>query len=216
MDEGSENDMLTVNEIVVGYKAPVAGPLTFSYPDGQCVMLTGRNGSGKTTLMKTLAGLLSPVSGAFESDGEVLMVPTRIPKVKGFSVREFIRTSMLQKSGVFSKLDPRAEHSLEEVIRLMNLEGLADKDLSRISDGEFQKACIATAMTRRANVILLDEPTAFLDVENRVMVLGALQSVAHSTGTTIIFSTHDIYDGERYSDDRLEIVSSPEISLPKM
>ena len=88
---------------------------------------------------------------------------------------------------------------------MMELETLASKDLSRISDGEFQKACIAAALTRKANVLMLDEPTAFLDVENRVMVLKTLQRLAHETGTTIIFSTHDVHDGALYSDSVLAL-----------
>ena len=183
----------------------IAGPLSFSFEDGECVMLRGRNGSGKTTLMKTLAGLLKPLSGSFETGGEAVLVPTRIPKVRGFTVEEFIRTGMLAESGTFRKLDRGAESRVEEAIRMMELNKLSDKDLSQISDGEFQKACVAAALTRRANVLMLDEPTAFLDVENRVMVLQTLQRIAHETGTTIIFSTHDIHDGALYSDTVLAL-----------
>lgn len=168
-------------------------------------MLQGPNGSGKSTLMKTIAGLLHPLSGGFSAGGPVVMVPTHIPKVKGFSVREFIRTSLFSASGIFRKLDSGAETAMEDAIRTLGLGSLADKDISLISDGEFQKACIATALTRKANVILLDEPTAFLDVDNRIMVLRTLQELAHGTGATVIFSTHDIYDGARFSDATLSL-----------
>ena len=195
--------MIKVNDIVVGYDAPVAGPLSFCFDDGVCVMLKGRNGSGKTTLMKTIAGLLKPLSGTFETGGEAILVPTRIPKVRGFSVEEFVRTGMLAEYGSFRKPGSDAERALDDSLRMMDLTVLATKDISRISDGEFQKACIAAAMTRKAKVLMLDEPTAFLDVENRVMVLQTLQRLAHDTGTTIIFSTHDVYDGVLYSDSVL-------------
>ena len=176
-------------------------------------MLRGRNGSGKTTLMKTLAGLLPSISGSFETGGEALrqarvdaiLVPTRIPKVKGFTVREFIRIGMLASLGSFRKPDQDAERSLEEAVQMMELDSLAGKDISRISDGEFQKACIAAALTRKANVLMLDEPTAFLDVENRITVLQTLQRLAHETGTTVMFSTHDIHDGALYSDATLAL-----------
>ena len=209
--------MIKAVDIVVGYQGTtgtaVAGPLSFSFADGECVMLRGRNGSGKTTLMKTLAGLLPSISGSFETGGEALrqarvdaiLVPTRIPKVKGFTVREFIHTGMLASLGSFRKLDQDAERSLEEAVQMMELDSLAGKDISRISDGEFQKACIAAALTRKANVLMLDEPTAFLDVENRIMVLQTLQRLAHETGTTVMFSTHDIHDGALYSDATLAL-----------
>ena len=197
--------MIRAIDIVVGYGAAVAGPLSFTYADGQSVMLRGRNGSGKTTLMKTIAGLLPPVSGTFETGGEAVLVPTRIPKVKGFTVGEFISTGMLSGLGSFRRLDSKAERSLSDALYMMGLSGLALNDISRISDGEFQKACIAAALTRKANVLMLDEPTAFLDVENRVMVLQTLQRLAHDTGVTVLFSTHDIHDGALYSDAVLSL-----------
>lgn len=197
--------MIKAVDIVVGYGKAVAGPLSFSFADGECVMLRGMNGSGKTTLMKTMAGILKPLSGSFETGGQAVLVPTRIPKVKGFTVEEFVRTGMLATAGSFRRLDRESEKALTEAISMMELETLASKDLSRISDGEFQKACIAAALTRKANVLMLDEPTAFLDVENRVMVLKTLQRLAHETGTTIIFSTHDVHDGALYSDSVLAL-----------
>ncbi|HBH08465.1 MAG TPA: hypothetical protein DDX40_03580 [Rikenellaceae bacterium] len=200
--------MLKASELIIGHRGNKAfGPLSFEYSDGQSVMLCGPNGSGKSTLMKTIAGLLPPVSGRFSACGTIVMVPTHIPKVKGFSVKEFIRTSLFTASGTFRKLNHEAETTLEESIRTLGIESLSDKDISLISDGEFQKACIATALTRKANVILLDEPTAFLDVDNRVMVLRTLQNLARDTGTTVIFSTHDIYDGSRFSDATLDLGS---------
>ena len=188
--------MLKAIELTIGHRGQaVSGPLTFKYPDGQSVMLQGPNGSGKSTLMKTIAGLLHPLSGGFSAGGPVVMVPTHIPKVKGFSVREFIRTSLFSASGIFRKLDSGAETAMEDAIRTLELGSLADKDISLISDGEFQKACIATALTRKA----------FLDVDNRIMVLRTLQELAHGTGATVIFSTHDIYDGARFSDATLSL-----------
>ena len=97
--------MIKAVDIVVGYGKAVAGPLSFSFADGECVMLRGRNGSGKTTLMKTMAGILKPLSGSFETCGQAVLVPTRIPKVKGFTVEEFVRTGMLATAGSFRRLD---------------------------------------------------------------------------------------------------------------
>jgi len=198
--------MLKASELIIGHRGiKVSGPLSFEYPDGQSVMLCGPNGSGKSTLLKTLAGLMDPLSGYFLAGGPVVMVPTHIPKVKGFSVMEFIRTGLFADSGIFKKLNHEAESAIEGAIRTLELDDLADKDISLISDGEFQKACIATALTRKANVLLLDEPTAFLDVDNRVMVLRTLRNLARDNGMTVIFSTHDIHDGARFSDATLKL-----------
>lgn len=198
--------MLKAKNLIVGYKKAICEPLSFSLEDGKCIMLTGPNGSGKSTLLKTLAGLIPPVSGKFSSSGRVIMVPTHIPKVKGFTVKEFILTGMLQSSGMFGRLRPSAEKAADEAIDALGLGSLESQDLSRISDGEFQKACMATALTNEASVLLLDEPTAFLDVDNRIMVLSTLRSLARESGTTVMFSTHDISDGAKYSDAEISLL----------
>jgi iron complex transport system ATP-binding protein len=198
--------MLKAKNLIVGYKKAICEPLSFSFGDGKCIMLTGPNGSGKSTLLKTLAGLIPPVSGKFSSSGRVIMVPTHIPKVKGFTVKEFILTGMLQSSGMFGRLRPSAEKAADEAIYALGLGSLESQDLSRISDGEFQKACMATALTNEASVLLLDEPTAFLDVDNRIMVLSTLRSLARESGTTVMFSTHDISDGAKYSDAEISLL----------
>lgn len=198
--------MIKADRLVIGREgARIAGPLTFEYPDGHSVMLCGPNGCGKSTLLKTAAGLLRPLSGTFSTGGEVVMLPTHIPKVKGFTVREFLRTSLCHASPASAAPVFNAESSIGDAIQALGLNPLADRDISLISDGEFQKACIAAALCRRANVILLDEPTAFLDVDNRIMVLRTLSELARSTGTTVIFSTHDIHDGARFSDSTLAL-----------
>ena len=157
--------------------------IAFTVSPGECLLLAGANGSGKTTLLKALAG-----------GGQVLFIPTGIPKVKGFSVREFVRTGCYRESDWAGRLRPRAETRLEESLKLLGLSHLADRDIATLSDGEFQKACIAVGLTRRAGLLLLDEPTAFLDVENRLMVLRSLQEAASETGTAVIFSSHDLHD----------------------
>lgn len=164
-------------------------------------MLCGSNGSGKTTLMKTIAGLIPPMGGSFSVSGKTVMVPTRISKVKGFTVREFIQTSI--RTGIAGASDVR--EAVDRAVDLLRLGHIQNCDISHVSDGEFQKACIATAFTRDCSVMLLDEPTAFLDVANRIMVLSTLKEIASATGTTVLFSTHDIHDGAIYSDSVIDL-----------
>ena len=99
---------------------------------------------------------------------------------------------------------------------------MKERDISTLSDGEFQKACIASALVRNASVILLDEPTAFLDAENRINVLKTLRTLCNGTAgnrrPAIIFSTHDLHDGlevctkviELGADRRLRISNTPD------
>jgi iron complex transport system ATP-binding protein len=81
---------------------------------------------------------------------------------------------------------------IESTINLLGLSEHRDKDISTLSDGEFQKACIATALVKDAEVILLDEPTAYLDIENKFLVMRTLRKVAQDTGRAFMISTHDI------------------------
>ena len=172
--------MIEISGICVGYKGrEVLHDFSLSIGERDCILLKGLNGSGKTTLMKALAGLL-PLSGGSISGAErIVMVPTRIPKVKGFTLRQFVATSCS---------DPKA---VEKALEMLGLEDLAERDISTLSDGQFQKGCIATGLSRRAGLLLLDEPTAFLDYKTREGVLAVIRGIADA-GTPVIFSSHDI------------------------
>ena len=186
-------EVLKAIDLVVGYKpgTPVAGPLNLTINRGDLVLLSGRNGSGKTTFLKTVAGLLKPLSGTISAPGAVL-IPTRIPKVKGFTVTEFVNTGLSfslstghsapssRKSGV---------RSVSETLELLGIAELADRDISTLSDGQFQKACLAPALASGKQLILLDEPTAFLDTESRENLMQLLSSF---TNCAVIVSSHDI------------------------
>ena len=145
-----------------------------------------RGGRGRSEAEAVLEGIPTSVN--------CVLIPTGIPKIKGFSVREFIRTGCYRESDWAGRLRKNTEQRLEEALELLGMKELADRNISTLSDGEFQKACIAVGLTRRAQVLLLDEPTAFLDVENRLMVLRTLRDVAAKTATAVVFSSHDLHD----------------------
>lgn len=191
--------MLKVTDLSIGYRGrTVLSALSFELASGECVLLRGSNGSGKTTLLKTLAGLIPPLGGTVEC-GTVAMVPTGIPKVKGFTARDFVATSTWRRA-----VSERENAKITGALEMMGVAHKADSDISSLSDGEFQKVCIAAALSRKADVILLDEPTAFLDVESRIALMKLLKELSRS-GRTILFSSHDIYDAERFCDRTITI-----------
>ena len=184
--------LLEIRDLTIGHKDRILyGCVSFDICEGDCIMLCGANGSGKTTLMRALAST--------QSDAEIAMIPARIPKIKGFTLKEFIRTSCYRQSDMGGHLSQDQEASLDKAMERLNLMHLTDRDISTLSDGEFQKAGIAAALVRKASVIMLDEPTAFLDAENRISVLQTLRSLCEAEGRTpppaVIFSTHDLHDG---------------------
>lgn len=171
--------------------------VNFEIHEGECIMLCGANGSGKTTLMKALAGM----NGT--SRHEIAMIPARIPKVKGFTLREFIRISCYRHSDASGRLSATDERRIDETIRRLGLSQLDSRDISTLSDGEFQKACISAALIRKARLILLDEPTAFLDAESRIAVLETLRELTRTPEDmkpAVLFSTHDLHDGLKVAD----------------
>ena len=168
--------LLQVRDLDIGHKEKkLYTSVSFDINEGDCIMLCGANGSGKTTLMKALAA----------SSELICMIPTRIPKVKGFTTEEFIR---LGCDG----------HDVTEAAEILGLCKLLNQDISTLSDGEFQKACISIALAKKASIILLDEPTAFLDAENRRAVLLCLNKLCNteSPAPSVIFSTHDLHEAQ--------------------
>lgn len=203
--------LLSVRDLNIGHDGKtLCSGISFDVCEGDCIMLCGANGSGKTTLMKTLCGTYSNQP----SQESCIMIPARIPKISGFTLREFVRVSCFSKSDMYGKLSSSEEADIDHAIATLGLTHLADRDISTLSDGEFQKAGIASALVRKVNIIMLDEPTAFLDAENRINVLNTLRAICEDALTqesksssqsrsesgdgnrpAIIFSTHDLHDG---------------------
>ena len=179
----------SIRDLAIGHgDRTLCSGISFNICEGDCMMLCGANGSGKTTLMKALTGLSE----------EVMMIPARIPKVAGFTLKEFARIGCFSQSDMAGRLSDQHEEDLDVAISSLGLTHLADRDISTLSDGEFQKAGLVSALVRNASVILLDEPTAFLDAENRISVLATLREICDRKGIAVIFSTHDLHDGLKF------------------
>ena len=164
--------------MAIGYKGrTLYSGISFEISEGDCILLCGANGSGKTTLLKALADSHAEVGTA--------MIPTRIPKVKGFTLKEFIDLTCWNSD----------KTEADTAMKLLALTSLSDRDISTLSDGEFQKGTIAAALAKGAQIIYLDEPTAFLDAENKKKVLNALSELCKNTGKAVIFSSHDLHEG---------------------
>lgn len=223
-----ENKILYADNLVIGNDGrALTKKMSFRIVVGECILLCGANGIGKSTLLKTLAGIIPAVSGEIvmrgRSDGaadrmsahqtggsagteerqkgrpvRVILVPARIPKVPGFSVTDFVATSCYRESDWLGRLPAKIRSRILETLETLGIGNLAARDISSLSDGEFQKAAIATALLQQAEVILLDEPTAFLDVDSRESALCTLREVVLKKHVSIIFSSHDIHTAAKY------------------
>lgn len=173
--------------------------VSFEVGPGECVLLCGANGIGKSTLLRTVAGQEMPLSGnaGFSEEGHtVILIPARVPKVQGFTVMQFVEASCFRRTDWLGRLTPEQESRICGTLDKLGIGGLSDRDIYTLSDGEFQKAVIASALAQDADLVLLDEPTAFLDVDSRIEILSLLRDVA--CDKSVIFSSHDIYEASRY------------------
>ena len=223
-----KNTAIQVDNLSIGYGDRIlVRNISFEIAPGEVILLAGPNGSGKTTLLKALTevgrgsencatlGTLEGGAHLWEgrrslcdrrfsdplpTSGTVSLIATNIPKVKGFTVEGFIQTGCYAESDWRGRISADAAGRLDAALELLGIKELKERDIATLSDGEFQKACLAVGLTRQAEVLLLDEPTAFLDVENRIGVLQALRDIARKTGTAVLFSSHDIHDAVQVAD----------------
>lgn len=205
------NPILHTNALSIGYKqgrkAPVvvAEDIEVSLYPGELVCLIGPNGVGKSTLMRTLAGMQLPLSGGVTLDGEEVhnlhnmdlarllsVVLTERVDVGTLSVYALVglgRYPYTDWSGVLSEDDEKVVRWAVESVGAVDL---AHRNVGELSDGERQKVMIARALAQEPAVMLLDEPTAFLDLPRRVEIMQMLRQLVRDTGRTVLLSTHDL------------------------
>lgn len=197
-----ENWTFDAENLTVGYDGKtVIADVNFSVGAGERILLCGANGLGKSTLLRTLSLLQPPVSGkcSFSGSSEKrrpVLIPARIPKVQGFSVEQFVAASCYLETDWLGRIPARLKNQIKTAVENVGIPELLHRDISTLSDGEFQKAAIATALVQKADVVLLDEPTAFLDVDSRAAVLSTIDFM--SPEISVIFSSHDIYEASRH------------------
>lgn len=189
--------VLQTTNLEVGYKKNnhnqiLFEPLSLTLNQGELVCFMGSNGIGKTTLIKTLAGIQAPIMGTVARHYSTAIVLT--DKISGslMTVRDLVTYGRYPHLNWWLKLNDEDHQQIENAIRKVHLESIAEKQLSQLSDGQMQMAMIAKALAQNANILLLDEPTAHLDLNNRVEIMNLLRTLARETGKTILVATHEL------------------------
>jgi iron complex transport system ATP-binding protein len=172
---------------------------------GRFVCLLGPNGAGKSTLLKTLAGLQRPMTGDVSLAGTSLTEFTveRLAKRRawcgplrqtppGMTVAELVALGRHPHTDRFARLRPEDHDAIRRAFDAVRLSAFADRALATLSDGERQKAQVARLLAQTAELLLLDEPTAFLDAKRRVELLSLLREVARQTPCAVVAATHEI------------------------
>lgn len=235
------SDVLNINNLTIGYqrqkssrlfkertferKNEIAGRLNLKLNQGELVCLLGPNGSGKSTLMRTMSGIQTPLAGKVELLGQPLsklsakeialqlsVVLTDRMTIGNLSVYALVALGRSPYTGWMGKLSAKDEKIVQEAIEITGTAHLASAHISDLSDGERQKVMIARALAQDTQIILLDEPTAHLDLPNRIEIIRLLRKLTHEKGKSILMSTHELDLALQAADKiwLMHVVHSPE------
>ena len=209
----SGESILHSEGLSVGYRAPVLREVNLDFGSGQFIALLGPNGAGKTTLLRTLSRHLKPLAGQIEVLGRdldtlsalelarlVAVCLTDNAKPPLLSVDEFVALGRYPHTGMMGRLSLHDAEIVERSLAAVTASGLSGRLVEQLSDGERQKVVLARALAQEPKLMLLDEPTAHLDLKHRIEVMGILRSLCRSHGLTVLASLHDIDVAAKVSD----------------
>ena len=202
---------IIIRQLSIGYRLHtrqqkvVSENMNASLLTGQMTCLIGTNGAGKSTLMRTLAGFQKPLAGEVLLQGRNMneyddrelarligVVLTERVDVNNMTVTEMVALGRSPYTGFWGRLNDEDRQIVADSIRLVGITHLAERMIQTLSDGERQKVMIAKALAQQTPVILLDEPTAFLDYPSKVEVMQLLKRLSREADKTILLSTHDL------------------------
>ncbi len=209
-----DKDYFYTEAFTVGYHGvPLIRDIAVHLKKGEILTLIGPNGAGKTTILKSLIRQLKPISGVVVLDGtktedmngrtfarKLSVVLTERIHPEMMTCRDVVATGRYPYTGKFGILSKEDEHIVDEAIRLVHIEVLAEKDFTKISDGQRQRVMLARALCQQPDVLVLDEPTSFLDVRYKLEFLSIIQEMARKEKLTVIMSLHELDLAERISD----------------
>lgn len=210
---------ITTNRLTVGYRGHrVVEDISLSLPCARLVCLLGPNGAGKSTLLRTLCGFQPPIAGTVTISGSdittmsaaevarlVSVVLTDRPLTPSLTAAEMVGMGRAPYTGFWGRLSDDDRRLVSEAMQTVGIAPLATRRMGQLSDGERQKVMIAKALAQHTPVIVLDEPTAFLDYPSKVAVMKTLARLAHDEGKTILMSTHDLELAAQLGDELMEI-----------
>jgi iron complex transport system ATP-binding protein len=206
--------VLAAQELGAGHgRRVVVPPLSLEVAAGTITALVGPNGSGKSTLLMTLARVLRPQGGAVVLDGRPLSdwstveVARRVGVLSqtavvptGATVREVVEQGRYPQLGAWAMLRRRDDTAMERALRLTGLLDLADRRLDTLSGGERQRAWIAMTLAQETGLLLLDEPTTYLDVRHQIDLMALVERLRDELGVTVVMVLHDLNQAARHAD----------------
>jgi iron complex transport system ATP-binding protein len=205
---------LSVGQLSAGYgETEILHSLDLEVPPGKITVIVGANASGKSTLLRTMSRLLTPSQGHVLLDGRSIhQAPTRelarklglLPQSpiapEGILVDDLVRRGRHPHRNLFSRWTRKDEEAVATALAATRTADLAERAVDELSGGQRQRVWIAMALAQQTDILLLDEPTTFLDINHQVEILDLLIDLNRSRGTTVVMVLHDLNLGARYAD----------------
>lgn len=204
----------TAQKMAVGYdNRPLIENIDFSLKRGEILTLIGPNGAGKSTILKSIARQLSLVSGTIYLDKsdvvtmngnefakKMAVVLTDKLKTELMTCYDVVSTGRYPYTGRFGVLSDEDKKAVDEAMELVNVSQIKDKDFTKISDGQRQRVMLSRAICQQPEIIVLDEPTSYLDIKYKLEFLSILQRLKRQKNLTVIMSLHELDMAKRVSD----------------
>ena len=210
----SDKPIFRISELAVGYdKKTVVEDVDLEVRAGDVVALIGPNGSGKSTILKTITRHLAPLGGTVELDGRdvsawkmaklaqnLAVMLTDRPQTELLTCRDIVEAGRHPYTGRLGVLSGDDHERVRAAMRTAHVEELAERDFMRVSDGQRQRVMLARAIAQDPRVLVLDEPTSYLDIRYQIDLLRILRHLAKSRGTAIIMSIHELELAQKSAD----------------
>jgi iron complex transport system ATP-binding protein len=215
---------LRAEGLALGYDGRrVVDDLDVLLPDGRVTVIVGPNACGKSTLLRSFARLLRPEAGAVTLDGTDVhrypskqlatllgLLPQQPVAPEGITVADLVGRGRFPRQGLFRQWTAVDDHAVDDALRATDTLGIASRRVEELSGGQRQRVWIAMALAQQTDLLLLDEPTTFLDVAHQIDVLDLLTELNRTRGTTIAMVLHDLNLAARYA-DHLVVMSAGRI-----
>lgn len=210
------SEILTTHSLSIGYtkQKPLISDLNLTLRSGALTILTGENGTGKSTLLKTITKIIKPLDGKIFVNGTDLsqisaaqmaekaaVVLTDRLSSENFTAEEVISFGRSPYTGFFGRLTQKDYSIIKGVAEDLKIEQLLNLNFYELSDGQKQKVLIAKALAQQTEIIILDEPTAFLDFKAKDEIFALLKKIAAEKDIAVLASTHDIYQAAKYGNE---------------
>lgn len=205
---------LSVQNVSAGYgDVAVLHDLDLVIPSGKITVIVGANACGKSTLLRAMSRLLAPVKGQVLLDGKAIhrtppkelartlgLLPQSPIAPEGITVADLVSRGRHPHQGLFSRWTREDDAAVEAALVATQTMDLAERPVDELSGGQRQRVWIAMALAQQTDILLLDEPTTFLDISHQVEVLDLLTDLNHQRGTTVVMVLHDLNLAARYAD----------------